>query len=340
MEHVKRAHARNLVRWAKDRPEVLVLSADLTSSCEADDFRDTYPERFFSLGMAEQNMMGFAAGLAREGYYPYIHTFAVFICRRPFDQVAMSIAYPNLPVRLIGFLPGITTPGGATHQAIDDVALMRIIPNMTVLECGDATDVESVLDVAQAVDGPVYIRMLRGEIPRLFDPDDPLRFGRARTLSPGDDIAVLSSGICTEQVMRVCDSLAARGVAIRHLHVSTLKPFDDPTVKEALEVARRGVITLENHTVIGGLGSAVAEVMAEMGLPKKLIRLGIKDQYAHGASRPYLLKKYGLDAATLVAAVEQLIGERLELDVAGVDAAVAPTTGALPSERPAKAEDL
>ena len=170
-EIVTRPHRENLVRWAEQRPEVLVLSADLTASCEADGFRDTYPERFFSMGMAEQNMMGFAAGLAREGFFPYVHTFAVFITRRPFDQVAMSIAYPNLPVRLIGFLPGITTPGGVTHQAIDDIGLMRLIPNMTVLECGDATDVESVLDVAQAIDGPVYVRQLRGEVPRLFPAD-------------------------------------------------------------------------------------------------------------------------------------------------------------------------
>ncbi|MGD9298827.1 MAG: transketolase, partial [Thiohalocapsa sp.] len=158
IETVTRPHREHFVRWAAHRPEVLVLSADLTSSCEADGFRDTYPERFFSLGMAEQNMMGFAAGLAREGFFPYIHTFAVFVTRRPFDQVAMAIAYPNLPVRLVGFLPGLTTPGGVTHQAIDDVGLMRLIPNMTVLETGDATEVESVLDVAQAVDGPVYIR--------------------------------------------------------------------------------------------------------------------------------------------------------------------------------------
>ena len=206
MELVKRPHAENFVRWAKDRPRVVVLSADLTSSCEANDFRETYPDRFFSLGIAEQNMMGFAAGLAREGYFPYVHTFAVFICRRPFDQVAMSISYPNLPVRLIGFLPGITTPGGVTHQAIDDVALMRIIPNMTVLECGDATDVESVLDVAQAIDGPVYVRMLRGEVPRLFDRAEPLRFGCARGLREGADVAILSSGICTEEAMRAYEA--------------------------------------------------------------------------------------------------------------------------------------
>ena len=184
IELVPRPHARNLVRWAKDRPQVVVLSADLTSSCEADDFREAYPERFFSMGMAEQNMMGFAAGLAREGFSPHVHTFAVFICRRPFDQVAMSIAYPNLPVRLVGFLPGITTPGGVTHQAVDDVALMRSLPNMTVVSCGDATDVESFLDVAAAVDGPVYVRMLRGQVPRLFDPAEPMALGRARVLSP------------------------------------------------------------------------------------------------------------------------------------------------------------
>lgn len=335
MEFVKRPHARKLIQWAKDKPEVLVLSADLTSSCEADDFRDTYPDRFFSLGMAEQNMMSFAAGLAREGFFPYIHTFAVFICRRPFDQVAMSIAYPNLPVRLIGFLPGITTPGGATHQAIDDVALMRVLPNMTILECGDATDVESVLDVVQAVNGPVYVRMLRGEVPRLFPAEEPLQLGRARVLSSGDDIAVLSSGICTEEVLRATAALQDRGISLRHLHISTLKPFDDPTVVEALQAAKHGVITMENHTVIGGLGSAVAELMAEAGLPKRLIRLGIQDQYAHGASRPYLIKKYGLDAPALVRAVEQLSGKSLNLTEADFQA-----VEIAHDQSTAKAEDL
>jgi transketolase len=200
--------------------------------------------------------------------------------------------------------------------------------------------VESVLDIAQAVDGPVYVRMLRGEIPRLFDASQPFEFGKARTLSAGEDITVLSSGICTEEVLRVTESLAQKGVSLRHLHVSTLKPFDDPAVREALEVARRGVITIENHTVIGGLGSAVAEVMAEAGLPKKLIRLGLKDQYAHGASRPYLLKKYGLDAEAVVGAVEQLVGESLEIEVAQDETGSPSTPLASTIEQPAKAEDL
>jgi transketolase len=285
----------------------------LTSSCEADDFRDAYPDRFFSFGVAEQNMISFAAGMAREGYFPYVHTFAVFICRRPFDQVAMSIGYPNLPVRLIGFLPGITTPGGVTHQAIDDVGLMRLIPNMTVLDCGDATDVQTVIDVAHAVDGPVYVRMLRGEVPRLFPADEPFRLGAARVLCEGDDVTVLSSGICTEEAMRATQALCDRGVSLRHLHVSTLKPFNGGEVAQACAAARHGVITMENHGIIGGLGSAVAEVMAEAGLGKRLVRLGLNDQYAHGASRAYLMKKYGLDAAALVRAVEGLIGTSLGL---------------------------
>jgi len=309
IETVTRPHRDHLVRWAAERPEVLVLSADLTASCEADGFRDAYPERFFSLGMAEQNMMGFAAGLAREGFFPYIHTFAVFICRRPFDQVAMSIAYPNLPVRLVGFLPGITTAGGVTHQAVDDIALMRIIPNMTVLECGDATDVDSVLDVAQAVDGPVYIRQLRGEVPRLFPAAEPLRLGRARRLGDGDDLCVLSTGVCTEEALRAVAALRGQGLSIAHLHVSTLKPFNDPDVIEAIARARHGVIAMENHGINGGLGSAIAELIAEEGLGQRLIRIGLRDTYAHGASRAWLMREYGLDAMALVRAVEALTGE-------------------------------
>jgi len=163
IEIVSKVHAKNLVKWAADKPEVVVLSADLTSSAEIDLFRETYPDRFISMGVAEQNMLSFAGGLAREGFLPFVHTFAVFIYRRAYDQIAMSVSYSNLRVGMFGFLPGITTPGGASHQAIEDISVMRSLPNMTIIECGDATDVESVLDVIQKINGPVYVRMLRGE---------------------------------------------------------------------------------------------------------------------------------------------------------------------------------
>ena len=314
MEILTKVHARNLVAWAKDKPEVLVLSADLTSSTEVDLFQQAYPDRFLSMGLTEQNMMSFAGGLAREGFTPYIHTFAVFIYRRAYDQIIASVAYPNLRVRLVGFLPGILTPGGITHQAIEDVSLMRAVPNMTVLEVGDATEIESVLDIAQAVDGPVYIRMLRGEVPRLFDPSNPFVLNRARHLSSGGDITLISSGICTEEAMRATTVLKEKGVSIHHLHVSTHKPFDDPAILEGCALPRLGVITMENHTIIGGLGSGVAETMAENGVGKKLVRIGLRDVFAHGASRPYLMREYGLDALALVRSVEKLLGEPLGID--------------------------
>lgn len=307
MEIVAKVHAHNLVKWAQKRPEVLVLSADLTSSSEIDLFRDAYPERFFSMGIAEQNMLSFAGGLAREGFKPFIHTFAVFIYRRAYDQIAMSVAYPNLPVTMIGFLPGVMTPGGASHQAIEDISVMRSLPNMTILECGDATDVESVLDVADQVNGPVYVRMLRGEIPRLFPQNRPLQFNRARLLSQGTDIALFSSGICTEEALRAVRVLQKKGVSINHMHISTLKPFTDPAVMEAVAEAKYGVITMENHSIIGGLGTILAEQIAEAGLGRKLVRIGIKDVFLHGASKAYLMKEYGLDAMALIAAIEKLL---------------------------------
>ncbi len=312
-EIVTRVHAKNLVKWAADKPNVLVLSADLTSSTEIDLFRETYPDRFLSMGIAEQNMLSFAAGLAREGFLPFVHTFAVFIYRRAYDQIAMSVAYPNLPVRMIGFLPGITTPGGATHQAIEDISLMRSLPNMTVLECGDATDVESVLDVMQGINGPVYVRMLRGEMPRLFAKTEPMQFGKSRILSEGTDITLLTSGIMTEEAMRSVQVLKKRGISIQHMHISTLKPFNDQSILDAIARSRHGVITMENHTIVGGLGSIIAEKMGETGSAKKLVRIGLRDTFSHGASKPYLLKEHKMDAMALINEIESLVHEKFNI---------------------------
>ena len=312
-EIVTRVHAKNLVKWAADKPNVLVLSADLTSSTEIDLFRETYPDRFLSMGIAEQNMLSFAAGLAREGFIPLVHTFAVFIYRRAYDQIAMSVAYPNLPVRMIGFLPGITTPGGATHQAIEDISLMRSLPNMTVLECGDATDVESVLDVMEGINGPVYVRMLRGEMPRLFEKTKPMQFGKSRVISEGTDITLLTAGIMTEEAMRAVQVLKIRGISIQHIHVSTLKPFNDQSVLDSIERSRHGIITMENHTTIGGLGSIIAEKMAEAGSEKKLVRIGLKDTFSHGASKQYLLREHKMDAMSLINEIESLVNEKFNI---------------------------
>lgn len=303
-------HERNMLNFAQKHPEVLVLSADLGTSCEVKKFRATYPERYLTMGIAEQNMCSWAAGLAREGYRPFLHTFAVFLYRRILDQVEMSLAYPNLPVVLVGFVPGITTPGGVSHQSINDVATLRSIPNMAIFDIGDATEIEGVLDLAYDFNGPVYIRMLRKEVPRLFPAGEPMQFNKARVLSEGTDVVVLSSSICTEEAMRATAVLKEKGLSIQHMHVSTLRPFTDPSIVEAINKAKYGAVTIENHLSIGGLGSAVADVIAENGLGKRLIKIGL-NSYPHGASKMYLMKKYGIEAMNLVSAVEELTGENL-----------------------------
>jgi len=321
VEILTKVHAQNLVSWAKNKPRVVVMSADLTGSTEIAEFQQAYPERFFSMGIAEQNMLSFAAGMAREGFIPFIHTFAVFIYRQALNQIVSSVAYSNLPVKMFGFLPGITTPGGATHQAIEDVAVMRAVPNMTVFETSDATEIETILDPILETPGPVYVRMLRGEVPRLFPKDEPFRPGVPRVLSTGSDITLITAGICTEEAMRATRALTARGLSIHHVHVSTHKPFTSPILLDAVTRPRLGIITMENGTIVGGLGSEVAELMAESGVGKKLRRIGLRDTFAHGGSRPYLTKKYGLDAMALARAAEELAGAALnitEADLAGV----------------------
>lgn len=323
VEMVNRPYAAAFEKFAVANPDVLCLSADLTSSCEIDGFRDRHPDQFLSLGMAEQNMMSFAGGLGLAGFRPFLHSFGVFLYRRPYDQLIASVAYPRRKVRLMGFLPGVTTPGGMTHQAIEDVAVMRSIPNMTVLETGDATEVESICEAADSIDGPVYCRVLRGSVPRLFD--TPIVVGQMRELATGDDILVVTSGIATEEALRARDALATAGVSIRHLHINTIKPFDDRPLLDHIASVKRGVVVLENHVIDGGIGSLVAEIMAENAVGRPLVRLGLRDTYAHGGSRPYLMKYYGLDAAALVAGIEKIIGEKTgitedELAAARVDA--------------------
>lgn len=316
MNYINKPYAQAFIQFASSRPQVLCVSADLTSSCEIDGFRDQFPERFFSMGMTEQTMLSFCGGLALEGFRPFIHTFSVFLYRRPFDQLINSIAYSNRSVRLMGFLPGITTPGGATHQAIEDIAVLRSIPNMTLLETGDATEVETVLEVADAVPGPVYVRVLRGSVPRLFQ--TPFQFNRLRVLSQGNDLLIISAGITTETAMRAVQALVKIGISITHLHVSTLKPFAKEPILDFLTTIQYGVITIENHTIIGGLGSIIAEIIAEAGISKKLIRLGLQDTFASGASQAYLMKKLGFDAIALVKAVEQLLNITTNIDEASL----------------------
>lgn len=325
--YVARPFARALVAQAAEDPRLVCVTNDLTASCEADDFRAAYPERYLSLGMAEQNIAGVLSGLAREGMIPVYPTFAVFATRRPYEQIALNIAYPALPVRIFGFLPGLSTPGGATHQSIDDVALMRQLPNMTVLEVGDATEVETVWQAIADIPGPVYCRMLRGEVRRQFT--TPLVVGGVRTLAHGTDAVLVTSGLMTELGTAVVDHARAQGIQISHLHVATHKPFPADLLSAAISASRSGVVTAENHLRGGALGSAVAELIAEGGLGKRLARVGIDDSFAVGGGREYLFGRFGISGQSIAGALDTIIpGADLGRTFAADGGAGAQATGA------------
>jgi transketolase len=287
-------YGRALVELARERAEILCLTGDLTRQTEVDLFQERFPERFIHAGMAEANMISMAGALARRGFLPFVHTFGVFATRRPLDQIVNSVAYPNLPVRIVGFMPGVSSPGGPSHQAIEDVALMRAVPNMTVIDLADATQIRAALPAIADVPGPVYLRLKRGEIPVIFDDDHEFSLTSAQVIIPGDELAILASGMMLAPAISAAQALLAAGVSTSVVNVPVIKPLDTETISRAAAGAS-AVITAENHSVIGGLGSAVAEVLAEEGLGRPLRRIGLRDTFAEGArTAPPLFRKYGL----------------------------------------------
>jgi transketolase len=311
---ISRPYFETLRDYGAAHPEVVCLMGDLTKSCEAEGFEAAFPDRHFNFGMAEQNLIGAAGGMAAEGLLPVVHTFGVFITRRAFDQVQMALGVPGRRVRLMGFLPGITTPGGVTHQAIDDIGIMSGVPGMSIVEPGDATEIRSVLEAVHDVRGPVYCRMVRGDVPVLFE--DGLTFGKARHIAKGRDLCILSGSIATQEAIRATATLEAAGISVSHLHISTYRPFNDPSVLDAISQSR-AVLTVENHLVDGGLGSATAMLMAESGLGKKLKRLGIQHRYGGAGSTPYLMKQLGFDADAIIEAGAALMGTAIIRDADG-----------------------
>ncbi len=292
-----------LVDLAREREDILCLSGDLTRQCEVDLFREAFPDRFINGGMAEANLVGMAGGLARRGYMPFLHTFGVFATRRAYDQVAMAVAYPNLPVRLVGFMPGVSSPGGPSHQATDDVALMRALPNMTVVEVADATETRQVVAEIADLPGPVYLRLKRGEIPVLFDDDHRVDLRQAQVLRraerPGG-VVLVASGMMVAAAAAACDVLEDHGVPTTLVNVSAIKPLDAATILDAVASADL-VVTAENHSVVGGLGSAVADVLAQAGSTPPLRMIGLQDVFASGGkAATRLFERYGLSTSDLV----------------------------------------
>jgi len=316
-------YGQSLVALAKARPDIVCLTGDLTRQCEIDLFAEALPERFIHAGMAEANMMGIAGALARDGFIPFVHTFGVFATRRPLDQIINAIAFPRLPVRIMGFMPGVSSPGGPSHQAIDDVALMRALPGMTVVDVADAVEVRQVAAAIVDVDGPVYVRLKRGEIPVMFGDDHRLRLDRAQPLTQGDDVAMFASGMMLAPALAAAKLLERHGVSVSVVNVPVIKPLDVATIVSVAATARV-VVSAENHTVTGGLGSAIAEALAEAGLGRPLRRIGLRDTFAEGSrTGPYLFDKYGLSTQAVVDAAWTALARRDRVPAAEIAAAEA-----------------
>lgn len=288
-----------LVETAERRPDVVGLSADLAKYTDMLPFAERFPDRFLNVGMAEQNLVCIAAGLARTGFTPVATTYGVFATRRALDFIAIQCAYGRANVKIVAGLPGLTTGYGATHQAIEDLAHMRALPNMVVIDPADAIELAQATRAILEYEGPVYMRLLRGRVPELLDESAyEFEIGRARLLREGEDVAVVASGTMVGPALQAAQSLAARGVSAAVLNASTLKPFDDGAVVElAREVG--ALVTAENHTIIGGLRSAVAEALAAGGVAAALDPVGLRDEFGTCGSLPYLAERHGMTAADI-----------------------------------------
>ena len=280
---------------ANDDPRIVMLDGDLGSSTRGEVFQRAHPERFFQMGIAEQNMLGTAAGMASVGLIPYISTFVAFAVIRPLDQIRVLIAQPQLNVKITAGYSGLFTGrAGKTHQVVDDISIMRAMPNMVVVSPADDAETAQVLRWSAGYAGPVYIRLVRDATQHLFDSSYTFQFGAAVVLREGSDVTLISTGAETPRVVDAAEILATRGIQACVLHVPTIKPVDVSAIVQAAERSNF-VVTIEEHTVIGGLGGAVAETLSEHR-PTPMRRIGIPDVFGQSASNDDLLQTYGLSA--------------------------------------------
>lgn len=303
---VEAPFGRALARVAKDNPNIVGLTADLGKYTDIHPFRDAFPDRFFNVGMAEQNLVAVAAGLARTGKTVFATTYGVFASRRAYDFVAIACAHSNLDVKIVAGLPGLTTGYGGTHQAIEDLALMRMIPNLVVIDPCDAVEIEAATEAIANRKGSVYMRLLRGQVPVVLPDDYRFEIGKARQLRKGKHIGIVSTGMMTERALDTSAVFARRGVFVGVLHVPTIKPFDSEAVVEFASGVDH-LVTAENHVVSGGLASLVAEALFDAGVARPLTRIGLSDRFIECGSVPTLQARYGISLDAMIATVATLV---------------------------------
>lgn len=289
-----------LVELAKDRPEIVGLSADLSKYTDLHIFAKAYPERFFQMGMAEQLLMLAAAGMAREGFTPFATTYAVFASRRAYDFICMAIAEENLNVKIVCALPGLTTGYGPSHQATEDIAIFRGMPNMTIVDPCDACEIEQAVPAITDHKGPVYMRLLRGNVPAVLDEYDyKFELGKARMLRDGADVLVISSGLMTMRALELADQMRSDRIDVAVLHVPTIKPLDEATILKEAARTGRPVIVAENHTRIGGLGEAVAGALLRNGVFPRFRQIALPDEFLDAGALPTLHDRYGISTMAM-----------------------------------------
>ena len=295
-----------LVALAEQRPEIVGMTADLGKYTDLHIFAQAYPDRFYQMGMAEQLLMGAAAGLAHEGFLPFVTTYAVFASRRAYDFIHQTIAEENLNVKLVCALPGLTSGYGPSHQAAEDLALIRAIPNMTVIDPCDALEIEQAVPAIAAIKGPVYMRLLRGHVPVVLDEYDyRFELGKAKLLRDGADVLIISSGLLTMRALEVANLLGKDRLDVAVLHVSTIKPLDVTTILREAGRSGRPVIVAENHSEIGGLGEAVARALLCAGVTPRFCQIALPDRFLDAGALPTLHDRYGISVSTMAAQIKQ-----------------------------------
>jgi transketolase len=294
-----------LVALAQQRPEIVGMSADLAKYTDLHVFAQAFPERFFQMGMAEQLLMGAAGGMAKEGFIPFATTYAVFASRRAYDFIHQVIAEENLNVKIACALPGLTTGYGPSHQATEDLAIFRGMPNLTIIDPCDAVDVEQAVPAMAAHNGPVYMRLPRGQVPVVLDEYNyTFELGKAKLLRDGKDALIISSGFMTMRALETVEKLRADNVEVGVLHVPTIKPLDEETIVREAGRGGRLVIVAENHSTIGGLGEAVAGVLLRAGVTPPFRQIALPDAFLDAGALPTLHDKYGISTVAMTQSIK------------------------------------
>jgi len=309
MVNPRNAYGETLVELGKKYPDIVVLDADLSKSTKTIMFAKEYPERFFEMGIAEANMISAAAGLASCGKIPFVSTFAVFATGRVYDQIRMDIAYSNANVKIFATHGGISVgKDGASHQMIEDIALMRVMPNMAVLAPSDATQTRKIVELMATNYGPMYARVGRASAPLIYKKDDlkDLKIGKGIIVKDGDDVSIIACGTMVDPAIDAGKALSKKGIKARIVDMHTIKPIDQKLILRCAKHTN-AIITIEEHSIIGGLGSAVAEMLTENGYSGNFKRMGIQDMFCESGDPKDLMEKYGLSSNHIVKTAQELI---------------------------------